>query len=457
MRCSLWLEKKYLHANLHVALSLIQAIGFPGAALPVVPRGRRGLATDVEDETLLTDPLGPGLVQVYELDATTASWVQLGDDIPFIKLGDTPSLFGYSLDMDDTGELLAVGAPGCADNRGAVATLFFNRITKEWNTYGDPIFGEVVGERLGTSVSLSAGGDVLAVGAPGIRSGAALVFYHDETTDDWEPLGQNLVGEASNDECGCDVSLSQDGFSIAVGCPGSDRAFPNAGAIFLYNTTSFSSDWTLYGSPIDGRGSGQECGASLELSYDGDTVVYGCPSTGASGPSGFVRVATYGRRTSRWLPVGDEIRGAAGGVSVGSSVTISRDSEVIAYSTDAGTSAGQVIALERNGDDWRQLGQTIVLTGDPVVPVALDLSLNGTTLLTGYIRLNDPGCGKGYRLVPAGPTTPPISQPSLSPVTRSPTLAPITAQPSRYVNSRLYIFVVCFFRKDTIRFPPPPC
>jgi hypothetical protein len=351
----------------------------------------RGLAVDVEDESLLTDPLGPGLVQVYELDAS-GNWVQLGDDIPFTPLGDTPSLFGYSLDMDDSGLLLAVGAPGFADNRGAVATLFFNRNGNMWNMYGDAISGEVEGERLGTSVSLSSGGDVVAAGAPGIGSGAAVVFYLDETTDGWEPLGQDLVGDASNDECGCDVSLSSDGLTIAVGCPGSDRAFPNAGAIFLYTTADFNSDWTLYGSPIDGQGAGQECGYSLELSYSGDVVVYGCPSTGSSGPSGFVRVASYGPRTSRWLPVGETISGASSGVSVGSSVTISRDSEVIAYSVDRGASAGQVITLERNGDRWRQLGQTIVLTGDPVVPVALDLSLNGTTLLTGYILLNDPGC-----------------------------------------------------------------
>jgi hypothetical protein len=370
----------------------MQAVGFPGSDV----EGRR-LAVD---DAAADDTNGPGLVRVFAVTADDESWVQIGEDIEF-PTGGTPALFGYSVALDATGLVIAIGAPGFNDNRGVVAALFLDLEENRWRPFGNAMLGNnEEGERFGTSVSISANGDVIAVGAPGQDTGFAKVFYLDETSDEWEQFGQDLVGEETDDQCGCDVSLS-------------------AGTVFFYHTDSedFVSDWSLYGDPIDGILAGEECGFSLELSDDG--VVYGCPGRNASPPAGVIRVALY--TDDEWQQVGPDIDSAGSRVSVGSSVAISQNSEIIAFvaePTSATASGSRVIAVTFKGDRWLQVGETIELGVDSVVPISLDLDSTGTTVVIGFIGDNDPGTAQGYILTLASPIAPPTSRPISRPTPR---------------------------------------
>jgi hypothetical protein len=70
---------------------------------------------------------------------------------------------GYSISLSSDGKLLAIGAPGNSSGKGHVRVYYWNDTS--WIQVGSDIDGEAVGDKFGWSVSLSANGSLLAVGA----------------------------------------------------------------------------------------------------------------------------------------------------------------------------------------------------------------------------------------------------------------------------------------------------
>merc|ERR550537_421185 len=98
---------------------------------------------------------------------------------------------------------------------------------------GSDIDGEAAYDRSGSSVSLSADGTRLAVGAPfndgsGSYAGHARVFEYSAASGRWEQLGADIDGEAAYDMSGHSVSLSADGTRLAVGAAWNDGNGSNA-------------------------------------------------------------------------------------------------------------------------------------------------------------------------------------------------------------------------------------
>ena len=73
---------------------------------------------------------------------------------------------------------------------------------------------------------MSADGTMLAIGAQfndrnGINSGHVRVFTVNSTTQ-WEQVGQDIDGEAAYDQSGSSVSMSADGTMLAIGAVDKD-------------------------------------------------------------------------------------------------------------------------------------------------------------------------------------------------------------------------------------------
>jgi hypothetical protein len=111
-----------------------------------------------------------------------------------------------------------------------------------WSEYASY---EVVtgGDQSGYSLSLSATGNSLAVGAPyndagatGADRGHVRVYDYNPSTNLWPQRGADNDGEASNDLAGWSVSLSADGSTVAFGAPMNDKS--DASGNLLLNTGS---------------------------------------------------------------------------------------------------------------------------------------------------------------------------------------------------------------------------
>ena len=107
-------------------------------------------------------------------------------------------------------------------------------------------------------------------------AGHARVFAFDG--DAWHQRGDAMVGEAWGNYAGYSVSLSADGASVAVGAYGNDAGnmedhTENKGHCRVYDWAGGS--WAQRGLDIDGEARIDQSGRAVALSGDGAAVVVG--------------------------------------------------------------------------------------------------------------------------------------------------------------------------------------
>ena len=275
-----------------------------------------------------------GHVRVYQYDSTKTTadtfgpvgWNQLGHDIDGEASSDRS---GYSVSLSADGSIVAIGAQGNNSYTGHVRVYQYdstktNPVTDQslntfgpvgWNRLGHDIDGENSGDWSGISVSLSADGLTVAIGAAYNNSyiGYVRVYQYDSTkntADDvqssatfgpvgWNRLGHDIDGEASNDSSGYSVSLSADGSIVAIGAYGNNSLSGHV-RVYQYDSTKTTADdvqslntfgpvgWNRLGHDIDGEATNDRSGWSVSLSADGLTVAIG--AWGNNSSTGHVRV-----------------------------------------------------------------------------------------------------------------------------------------------------------------------
>ena len=135
----------------------------------------------------------------------------------------------------------------------------------------------------GSSVSLSADGSVVAIGAPdndgnGTDSGQVRIYKN--VIDTWKQIGSDIDGEAAYDFSGSSVSLSADGTVVAIGAAWNDGNGTDSGHVRIYQ--NIGGIWTQIGSDIDGEAADDRSGKSVS-SADGTVVAIGAPHNSANG------------------------------------------------------------------------------------------------------------------------------------------------------------------------------
>lgn len=267
-----------------------------------------------------------GYVRVYQNIAGV--WTQIGSDILGDSAGDQS---GYSVSLSADGTIVAVGANnkyGLGAGSGQVKV--FKNISGLWTLIGDEIQGEAAFDQCGHSVSLSADGSVVAVGAitndgNGFFSGQVRAFQNSNNA--YQILGSDIDGEAAFDQSGYSVSLSADGNTLAIGAITNAGNEFSSGHVRVYQNVS--GVWTQIGSDIDGEATNDQSGYSISLSADGTIVAIGAPFNDGNGVnSGHVRI--YRNVAGVWTPVGFDINGEADGDKSGFSVSLSADGNTLA-------------------------------------------------------------------------------------------------------------------------------
>ena len=257
-----------------------------------------------------------GHVRVYENNGGT--WVQIGQDIDGEALSDES---GYSVSLSSDGMIVAIGAPnngfnvqGIGDNKGHVRVYEYDG--SSWSQLGQDIDGEAGGNYSGISVSLSSDGMTVAIGATGnddngISSGHVRIYNYNGSS--WSQLGQDIDGEAAHDQTGHSVSLSSDGITVAIGAPSNDGNGSNSGHVRVYEYINGS--WNQIGQDIDGEAVDDNSGYSVSLSADGDIVAIGAHGYDQTNDpydnSGHVRV--FENINGSWIQIGQHIVGEYGG------------------------------------------------------------------------------------------------------------------------------------------------
>lgn len=265
------------------------------------------------------DPDPAGYVRVYSWDGS--SWNLMGSTITGSASEDR---FGTAVSINNTGNVIAVGAPQTGTKKGYARVYFW--FNSSWALVGGDIEGLANGDRFGSGISLSNVGRV-AIGAPqnddGPSNNAGTVYVYEWDGDAWNQTGADIYGESGNDQIGRAISLNPAGNTIAIGASLNDGTATSAGHVRVFRYNSNIATWNQLGSDIDGAVEKDEFGVSVALSSDGNTVVAGATQnyTGGPDPAGYVKVYKY--NGSSWSAVGSTLSGTDVNGEYGSSVSIS--------------------------------------------------------------------------------------------------------------------------------------
>jgi hypothetical protein len=148
---------------------------------------------------------------------------------------------------------------------------------------GQVLHGENTGDIFGWSTDLSEDGLTLAVGSilndntNGLNSGSVRVYTRSNPDEAWVQKGVDIDGEAAQDYSGWSITLSADGDRLVVGAVfNDDSGGVNTGHVRIYDWNAGTSQWALY-HEIVGSTSGDFFGYSVSLSKDKTRLAVGAP------------------------------------------------------------------------------------------------------------------------------------------------------------------------------------
>ena len=87
-------------------------------------------------------------------------------------------------------------------------------------------------------------------------------------------LGNDIDGEAGSDYSGYSVSMDSDGSHVAIGAYENDGNGGNSGHVRIYSWDGRA--WSQVGNDIDGEAANDDSGDSVSIESDGSHVAIGC-------------------------------------------------------------------------------------------------------------------------------------------------------------------------------------
>ena len=188
-------------------------------------------------------------------------------------------------------------------------------------------------------------------------------------TPDEFKLEKNIPGHFAFGQAGTSVSINDAGDVVAIGNPGSTGINKVQGGVQIarYSGGSWQIDNILSGYPMaDSNQSGVKFGYSVKLNATGNILVVSLPRDTTSG--GSVRVYEY--KDNAWSKMGDDFRISGGGNECGRSVDINDQGNTLIFNLQSNTTGvgptykpnrGGVVAFYWNGLQWTQRGDVISL------------------------------------------------------------------------------------------------
>lgn len=359
------------------------------------------------DNSSLTDF---GAVYVFVRSDTT--WTQQAK----VQASDATSgeTFGSAVALSADGNMLAVGCPYDNDGGASAGSAYvFTRSGATWSQQVKLQASDVAaGDNFGISVSLSASGNTLAVGSAyddnsgGSDAGSVYVFVRSGTT--WTEQTRLQASDAAlANRFGNSVSLSADGRTMAVGAHNKSPG----GYVYVYmqiGVTWLEQTRLQASNPV----ANDRFGYSVALSADSNTVAVGAYVNDGGSVYTYTAVVPNPAEITwleqRKLTASDAVMADI----FGWSVAVSSDGNTLAASAiyddnSGGTNAGSVYVFTRSGTTWTQEAriQAVDAAAYDYFGTSVALSANGNTLAVGAQGEDNLGgvdAGSAYVFVRSG-------------------------------------------------------
>lgn len=310
-----------------------------------------------------------------------AQYNQLGNDIDGIETNESS---GSEVQLNGLGNIVILGARNNDSNgNGSGQARIFEWNGSNWNQKGSFISGDSAGENLGDALSINDTGTVIACGAPGFTSNPSIAGYAkvlEWNGTDWIQRGPNLNGLVPDDNYGTSISLNSTGTIVAV------AAEPFSTVSYIQVFEWDGNNWNQLGSDIIGTASQDGFARSIALDASGTSLVVGVENYDTPiNDNGMMRV--YQWNGSNWLQKGSDIVGDNQDDFFGRGVSINASGNSIAAGArDAlDQSAGYVKVFEWDGADWVQKGNTTFGNGSDFFGDVNQLNSSGNIIISGSV------------------------------------------------------------------------
>jgi hypothetical protein len=314
----------------------------------IVAVGARSYDADLLDQ----DYSDRGLVRIYQWKPAVDGfgnpvgpydWYQIGQDI----IGRSEySLLGTSISLNAVGDKIAISSARkdymtSDDDVGEVDVYHYNG--SEWIQLAEPIVTERSFISIEPEVSMNSDGNRLAIGYlfadtnNGASSGCVRVFYLNDTV--WTQLGNDIIGEAPGDWSGENIALNAEGNRVVVGAAYNDgnSGDPEDDRGHARVYEWDGNEWIQMGQDIDGDIIGALQGMSVSIDDKGDRIVIGQPYAGGVNDSGSVKIYEFNYEKRQWIKLVPDIGFSEEEYAGGSSVTLSSLGNRFFASSQAGS------------------------------------------------------------------------------------------------------------------------
>jgi hypothetical protein len=287
--------------------------------------------------------------------------------------------------MSADGTRVAIGAFG--NTSGTGVTRIYQQSGSSWNKLID-ISGIQPGENSGVSVSMSADGTRVAIGAFGNTSSTGVVRIYQQSGSLWPKLN-DISGIQAGEHSGVSVSMSADGTRVAIGA---HLNTSGTGVVRIYQQSGSSWNKLI---DISGQAVGDYQGRKVSLSADGTRVAILAPTNSSIG-IGVTRI--YQQSGSLWPKLIDISGIQPGEYNVLGSLSLSADGTIVAIGAYGNTSyTGVTRIYQQSGSSWNKLidisGQSVNEQSGYSVSMSADgsrvaIGSIGNTNNTGVVRIH---------------------------------------------------------------------
>ena len=272
---------------------------------------------------------GIGVTKIYELSGS--QWVQIGQSI----IGASVSQSGFFVRLNSIGNRIVIAERGNSSLgfAGSSQVRVFEYNGSSWVLMGQIIPG--VSNEGGISiVDINSVGDIIAFGSPYSVGGRGTIRVFSWDGSQWNQLGEDIVGDETNDGVGLTLSLNSSGNIVGTSTQ-NGGALTDAVLVYKWDNTS----WNQLGNTIEVFGSIYG-GDSLSLNYIGDRLAVGSYLNYYTNA-----VEVYEYNGTYWEKIIVDIRGPYDETFFGTSVALNKVGDKLTVGSPL-FSGGQVVNYE---------------------------------------------------------------------------------------------------------------
>ncbi len=179
------------------------------------------------------DDNGPESGSAYIFTRDGDTWTETTKLIP--TNGNDNEQFGFDVAINDSGNRVAVGS-FMTTGIGKVHVFDFDSQNDIWSETNIPHpLDTPIDTWFGRNLDLDGSGDRLAISSPFDASGVGAFYVYDFDGNNWNQI-QKLTpdGVADTELMGFDIAISNDGTQVVVGAPDAEDNGPQSGAIYRF-------------------------------------------------------------------------------------------------------------------------------------------------------------------------------------------------------------------------------